>query len=244
MMEIYAPIDIHNGRCVQLVQGDFHRETVFFNDPAEAALCWVSQGADWLHVVDLDGARDGSSSNAALVAEIVRAASETPVQVAGGIRSDDDVAQVLQQGATRAVLGTAAVRSPELVARATAEYPRQIVVAVDGRKGQAVTDGWAKESGLTVEAVAQRAVDDGATAIIYTDVVVEGMLRGPNLTGTRNMIGRIGDRVPVIASGGVSNLDDVKRLRDAGASGVIIGSALYRGEFSLAEAMRAAATDP
>ncbi len=239
-MDIYAPIDIRDGRCVQLVQGDFDRETVFFDDPAEAAAHWLKEGAAWLHVVDLDGARDGSSTNTVAVAEVVAAAKETPVQVAGGIRSDDEVARVLREGATRAVLGTAGVRDPALVARAAARYPGQIAVAVDGRQGLVVTDGWVSESELTVQSVAERTVDDGAAAIIYTDVVVEGMLKGPNVDGTRELVDQLGDRVPVIASGGVATLDDVARLRDAGAAGVIIGSALYRGEFSLPDAIQAA----
>jgi phosphoribosylformimino-5-aminoimidazole carboxamide ribotide isomerase len=239
-VDIYAPIDIRDGRCVQLVQGDFDRETVFFDDPVEAAERWLDEDADWLHVVDLDGARKGTSSNAAVVAKVVAVATDTPVQVAGGIRSDDDIARVIEQGATRVVLGTAAVREPEFVACAAAKYPGRIAVAVDGRQGRAATDGWATASELTVQAVAERAVDDGAAAIIYTDVVVEGMLKGPNIDGTRELVDQFGDRVPVIASGGVASLEDVTRLRDGGAAGVIIGSALYRGEFSLADAMQAA----
>ena len=239
-MEVYPPVDIRGGRCVQLVQGDFDRETVFFDDPVEAARHWLGQGAPWLHVVDLDGARDGVSANAAVIEDIIKIAGDVPVQVAGGIRSHADVERVLGHGAARVVLGTAAVRDPALLARAAAGHPGRIAVAVEGREGKAVTDAWAKESTLSVSELAARAVDAGAAAIMYTDVVVEGMLKGPNVAGTRDLVEQVGEHLPVIASGGVASLDDIVRLREAGAAGVIIGSALYRGAFSLAEAIQAA----
>lgn len=240
-MEVYPPVDIRGGRCVQLVQGDFDRETVFFDDPVEAARHWLGQGAAWLHVVDLNGARDGVSTNAAVIEDIIEAAGDVPVQVAGGLRSPADIERVLGHGAARIVLGTAAVRDPEMLARAAADHPGRIAVAVEGREGKAVTDAWAKESTLTVAELAARAVDAGAAAIMYTDVVVEGMLKGPNVAGTRDLVEQVGDHLPVVASGGVASLDDIVRLREAGASGVIIGSALYRGAFSLTEALQAAA---
>ncbi|MCY3783569.1 MAG: 1-(5-phosphoribosyl)-5-[(5-phosphoribosylamino)methylideneamino]imidazole-4-carboxamide isomerase [Chloroflexi bacterium] len=240
-MEVYPPVDIRGGRCVQLVQGDFNRETVFYDDPVEAARHWMAQGAAWLHVVDLNGARDGVSTNAAIIEDIIKVAGDVPVQVAGGLRSPADIERVLGHGAARIVLGTAAVRDPEMLARAAAAHPGRIAVAVEGRQGMAVTDAWAKESTLTVAELAARAVDAGAAAIMYTDVVVEGMLEGPNVAGTRDLVEQVGAHLPVVASGGVASLDDIARLRDAGASGVIIGSALYRGAFTLAEAIQAAA---
>lgn len=240
-MEVYPPVDIRGGRCVQLVQGDFDRETVFFDDPVEAARHWLDQGAPWLHVVDLDGARVGVSTNAAVIEDIIADAGEVPVQVAGGIRSQADIERVLGHGAARVVLGTAAVNDPEMLTRAAAGHPGRIAVAVEAREGMAVTDAWAKESTLTVAELAARAVDAGAAAIMYTDVVVEGMLKGPNVVGTRDLVEQVGEHLPVVASGGVASLDDIARLREAGASGVIIGSALYRGAFSLAEAIQAAA---
>ena len=239
-MEVFPPVDIRGGRCVQLVQGDFDRETVFFEDPVVAARHWLDQGAPWLHVVDLNGAREGVSLNAEIIEEIITVAGEVPVQVAGGIRTRADVARVLGHGASRVVLGTAAVRDPEMLATAAAAYPGRIAVAVEGREGMAVTDAWAKESTLTVAELATRAVDAGAAAIMYTDVVVEGMLKGPNVAGTRNLVEQVGEHLPVVASGGVASLDDIVRLREAGAAGVIIGSALYRGAFSLGEAIQAA----
>ncbi|MCY4113268.1 MAG: 1-(5-phosphoribosyl)-5-[(5-phosphoribosylamino)methylideneamino]imidazole-4-carboxamide isomerase [Chloroflexi bacterium] len=240
-MEVYPPIDIRGGRCVQLVQGDFDRETVFYDDPVEAARHWLEQGASWLHVVDLNGARVGVSTNAAVIEDIIEVAGDVPVQVAGGIRSQADVERVLGHGAARVVLGTAAVRDPEMLASAAAAHPGRIAVAVEGRQGMAVTDAWAKESTLPVSELAARAVEAGAAAIMYTDVVVEGMLKGPNVAGTRDLVEQVGQHLPVVASGGVASLDDIVRLRDAGASGVIIGSALYRGAFSLGEAIQAAA---
>ena len=239
-MEVYPPVDIRGGRCVQLVQGDFERETVFFDDPVEAARHWLEQGASWLHVVDLDGARDGVGANAAIVEDIIAVAGDTPVQVAGGIRSHADIERVLGHGAARVVLGTAAVRDPALLIRAAAGHPGRIAVAVEGRQGRAFTDAWTKDSSVSIRALAARALDAGAAAIIYTDVVVEGMLKGPNLMGTRDLVEQVREQMPVIASGGVATLDDIARLREAGAAGVIIGSALYRGAFSLGEANRAA----
>jgi len=239
-VEVYPPVDIRGGRCVQLVQGDFDRETVFFDDPVEAARHWLAQGATWLHVVDLNGARAGVSANAAIIEDIIDGAGDVPVQVAGGIRSQADIERVLGHGAARIVLGTAAVNDPELLARAAARHPGRVAVAVEGREGKAVTDAWAKESTLSVAELAARAVDAGAAAIMYTDVVVEGMLKGPNVAGTRDLVEQVGEHLPVVASGGVASLDDIARLRDAGAAGVIIGSALYRGAFSLDEAIQAA----
>jgi len=238
-MDVYAPIDIRNGRCVQLVQGDFNRETIFFDKPVDAAKHWVDQGADWLHVVDLDGARDGASNNADLIAAIIEAAGLTPVQVAGGIRLPEHVASMIEKGAARIVLGTVVVRDPGIVAGITAAYPDQVGVAIDARHGRAVTDGWLANSEVSVQTVAERAVENGASAVIYTDVVVEGMLNGPNIKGTRTLVEQIGNQTPVIASGGVTTVQDVVRLRDAGASGVIIGSALYRCALSIAEARTA-----
>ena len=239
-MEVYPPVDIRGGRCVQLVQGDFGRETIYFDDPVEAAAHWLEQGAPWLHVVDLDGARDGASENAAIIKDIIAAAGEIPVQVAGGIRSQAHIERVLGQGAARVVLGTAAVRDPDLLASAAASHAGRIAVAVDGRQGRAVTDGWAEDSTVSVSLLAERALDAGAAAIIYTDVVVEGMLKGPSVSGTRDLVEQVGKRMPVIASGGVATLADLAQLRGAGAAGVIIGSALYRGDFSLPEAIQAA----
>ena len=207
----------------------------------EAARHWLAQGASWLHVVDLNGARHGISTNAAIIADIIEVAGDVPVQVAGGLRAQADIERVLGHGAARIVLGTAAVRDPEVLARAAADHPGRIAVAVEGRQGMAVTDAWAKESTLTVAELATRAVDAGAAAIMYTDVVVEGMLKGPNVSGTRDLVEQVGAHLPVVASGGVASLDDIARLREAGASGVIIGSALYRGAFTLAEAIQAAA---
>ena len=162
------------------------------------------------------------------------------MQVAGGIRSQAHIERVLGQGAARVVLGTAAVRDPDLLASAAASHAGRIAVAVDGRQGRAVTDGWAEDSTVSVSLLAERALDAGAAAIIYTDVVVEGMLKGPSVSGTRDLVEQVGERMPVIASGGVATLADLTQLRGAGAAGVIIGSALYRGDFSLPEAIQAA----
>ncbi len=239
-MQVYPAIDIRGGTCVNLVQGDFGRETVYHEDPREAARIFLAQGADWLHVVDLDAARSAERTHAALVREIIQLAAGVPVQVGGGLRTLDDVRAALDDGAARAVLGTAAVRDPDLLRRAAAAFPGAVAVGVDARGGRVVVDAWETDGTLSPLELSERAVDAGAAALVHTDVARDGMLGQPNFAATEDLVRRYGARVDVIASGGVHSADDVRRLAALGADGVIIGRALYTGAVTLAEAIAAA----
>ena len=240
-MNIFASIDIRDGRCVNLIQGDFNQETTYFDDPRDAARYFLDEGTDWIHIVDLDAARSGVSAHPQLTAEIIEMAGPIPVQVGGGIRSIAAIRSTLGDGAARVVLGTAAVQHPELVSIASDEFPGQIAVGVDARDGTVVIEGWATKSSLKTHAVSEQAVANGATALIHTDVKRDGMLGQPNFVATTELVQAFGDRADVIASGGVHTAGDIAQLVQLGASGVIIGRALYTGAVTLADARRAAA---
>ena len=239
-MDIYAAIDIRGGKCVNLIQGDFARETVYYEDPREAARYFLDAGTDWIHIVDMDAARSAMPTHTALVIEIIDLAGSVPVQVGGGIRNLQAVREVLDAGAARAVIGTAAVRDPALVRTAVAAYPGQIAVGVDARNGQVAIEAWAEDSTLTAADLASRAADAGTAALVYTDVKRDGMLAQPDFEGTADLVQRHGRQLDVIASGGVHSRDDVAQLAELGAAGVIIGRALYTGAVTLADARRAA----
>ncbi len=239
-MDIYAAIDIRGGKCVNLVQGDFARETMFYEDPREAARYFLESGTDWIHLVDLDGARSAQRTHASLASEIIRLAGPVPVQVGGGIRDLQAVREVLDAGAARVVIGTAAVRDPDLVPAAVQAFPGRIAVGVDARNGQVAIEAWAEDSSITTMELAATAADAGAAALVFTDVNRDGMLGKPNFEGTAELVRRHGHQLDVIASGGVHSKDDVAELAELGASGVIIGRALYTGDVTLADARRAA----
>lgn len=243
-MDIYVGIDIRDGKCVRLTQGDFARETIYFDDPADAAQQWVDQGADWLHVVDLDGARKGERVNGEVIKRVVASAGTRPVEVSGGIRSLDAVGEVLDAGAARVVLGTAAVRDPDMIVAAVEKFPARVAVGVDAKAGEVVIEGWRVGSACRVETVAESAAAAGVASVIYTDVTVDGTLRHPNVGATSALVQRLGCRLPVIASGGVGQVADVTDLRGAGAAGVIIGRALYTGTVRLADVLAAAHGSP
>ena len=239
-MDIYAAIDIRGGKCVNLIQGDFAQETMYYEDPREAARYFLDSGTDWIHIVDLDAARSAARTNAGIVGEIIDLAGSVPVQVGGGIRTLQAAGEVLDAGAARAVIGTAAVREPDLVPSAVSAYPGQIAVGVDARNGRVAIEAWAENSALMSTELASRAAEAGAEAVVYTDINRDGMLAQPNFEATADLVRRHGDRLDVIASGGVHSSDDVARLADLGAAGVIIGRALYTGAVTLADARRAA----
>jgi phosphoribosylformimino-5-aminoimidazole carboxamide ribotide isomerase len=235
---VFTPIpavDIRGGRCVRLVQGDFARETRYADDPAEMARHWAAEGATRLHVVDLDGARDGVRANAETIARLIAAVS-IPVQVGGGVRSLATARELLDQGAARVVFGTAAAEHPELVAGWVAELgAEQVIVGVDARQGRVATRGWQHVSDLVVREFCQQLVDAGVVRVLYTDVGRDGMLAGPDVEGTR-VLAAI---VRVIGSGGVSRVEHLRALAEAGAEGAIIGTALYEGRLTLREAVGA-----
>jgi phosphoribosylformimino-5-aminoimidazole carboxamide ribotide isomerase len=233
-MILYPAIDIRGGRCVRLVEGDFHRETTYDSDPSLTARRWAEAGAEWLHVVDLDGAVAGTPVNAEAVARI-RASVDIPIQLGGGLRQVGDLENVFGAGVDRAILGTGALKNPELVTSAVARWGDRIAVALDARDGLLATDGWLGQSDARAVDVAQRLAENRVRHFIYTDIRRDGTLSGPNVPGLSELIENVdGD---IIASGGIATLDDIKAVAAAGAAGAIVGRALYDGRIDLIEAV-------
>jgi phosphoribosylformimino-5-aminoimidazole carboxamide ribotide isomerase len=238
-MEVIPAIDLLGGKCVRLYQGDYDRSEVFNENPIEVARSWAEQGATRLHVVDLDGAKEGRSINLGAIEAIVRAIS-IPVQVGGGLRDRDSISQLLNLGVDRAIVGTVAVEQPELVKQLAREFPGKIVVGIDARNGKVATRGWLETSEVAATELAQQMAKLGAAAIIYTDIHRDGTLKGPNLDALRELATAI--EIPVIASGGVSSLTDLLNLlaiEPLGVTGAIVGRAIYTGDVNLAEAVKA-----
>jgi phosphoribosylformimino-5-aminoimidazole carboxamide ribotide isomerase len=238
-MQVIPAIDLLDGKCVRLYQGDYNQASVFNDNPVEVALQWVAEGATCLHVVDLDGAKAGKSVNLSVI-EAIATAINIPVQVGGGLRDREGVARLLQTGVQRAILGTVAVEKPELVTQLCQEFSNQIVVGIDARNGMVATRGWLETSEVAATDLAQRMAQQGVAAIIYTDIHRDGTLSGPNMDALRELAQAI--EIPVIASGGVSSLTDLLSLLSLearGVTGVIVGRAIYTGDVSLKEAIRA-----
>jgi phosphoribosylformimino-5-aminoimidazole carboxamide ribotide isomerase len=233
-MLIIPAIDIKDGRCVRLYQGDYEKVTVFAARPAEVAHRWESEGAQLLHVVDLDGAYHGAPRNLKAIGDIIRAV-DIPVQVGGGLRSLDAVQSILSLGAARVVIGTTAVEDRSLLAELGARWPGKIAVAIDARDGMVMTRGWQQQSDVRARGLAQDVVLHGASLIIYTDIERDGTLTEPNYTATAEIVAAV--PAPVIASGGVSAVEHLRRLRAVGVDGVIVGRALYTGAIRLADAL-------
>ncbi|MBP2634533.1 MAG: hisA [Firmicutes bacterium] len=240
-MIIFPAIDIRGGRCVRLTEGRFDKETVFADNPADMALKWAAAGAEYLHVVDLDGALAGKSVNLEVVSIIVKSVN-IPVQLGGGIRTLDNIEQVLSAGVSRVILGSIAVRNPELVREACRKFGNKIVVGIDARDGQAAVDGWEVSGGVGAEELAKKMAEAGVSRIIYTDISRDGTLQGVNVAATASLAKAAG--IPVIASGGVKSLDDITALKaantDGGIEGVIVGKAIYTGAVDVAAAIRLA----
>jgi len=234
-MIIYPAIDIKEGRCVRLLQGRFDDVTVYGDDPVQMAQRWVSSGANWLHIVDLDGARGGTSNNRNIILEIVKK-FPVSVQTGGGIRTMEDIEQMVSAGASRVILGTAAVSNPALVKEALMKYPERIAVGIDAKDGKAAVEGWEQVSEYTAVDFAKRMEQLGCRVIIYTDISTDGTLSGPNLKAMKEMIDSV--NMDVIASGGVSSLQDLKNLKSIGAAGAITGKAIYTGALDLSEALK------
>lgn len=236
---IYPAIDILGGQCVRLFKGDYAQETVY-GDPLEMAEKWVSQGAEWLHLVDLDGAKAGKPINEELVIEIAKSVS-IPVQIGGGIRQLKQVDTYLNQGVKRVILGTSAIKDPAFVQEALREFGEHIAIGLDARDGYVATEGWLEASQVKTEEAAMRLVDQGARTFIFTDISKDGTLTGPNIAATLALAKVVEGAAEVIASGGVSKLLDVQQLAEAaqdGIAGVIVGKALYQPVFSLEEALQ------
>jgi phosphoribosylformimino-5-aminoimidazole carboxamide ribotide isomerase len=235
-MDVIPAIDLRGGRCVRLVQGDYDRELVFSDDPVATARRWVGQGAARLHVVDLDGAREGRPVNDAAVRAIIAAVS-VPVQVAGGVRDLDAVERWLAAGADRVVLGTAAVRDPQLAGEASRRYGERTVVSVDARDGIVAVEGWTEATALRANELLARLAGLGVPRFVYTDIAADGTFAGPNYDAIEALARAT--EAPIIAAGGVGAVEHLVRLATTGVEGAIVGRALYDGRIDLGEALRA-----
>ena len=242
MFELIPAIDLKEGRCVRLRQGRMEDETVFSEDPVAVARHWVELGASRLHLVDLDGAFAGRPENREVVAAICDAV-DVPVQIGGGIRSEETFADYLATGVRWCIVGTRAAREPEWVDTLCTRFPERVIVGIDARDGAVATEGWAEATDVDAGQLARRFADAGVAAIVYTDIERDGMLSGVNLPATMALANAAG--VPVIASGGLTDIEDVRRLRDAAAesapgllAGAITGRAIYEGTLDFAAALR------
>jgi phosphoribosylformimino-5-aminoimidazole carboxamide ribotide isomerase len=239
IMDVIPAIDLLEGHCVRLYQGDYSQSQVFNENPADVAKQWVDEGATRLHVVDLDGAKAGKIVNLEAIKAIASRVS-VPIQVGGGLRDRQSVQQLFNIGVQRAILGTVAVEQPELVQQLCQEFPEQIIIGIDARNGLVATRGWLETSEVLATQLAVQMQELGAAAIIYTDIHRDGTLSGPNLDALRELAAAIS--LPIIASGGVSSVTDLLSLlalEPQGVTGVIVGKALYTGDISLKEALQA-----
>jgi phosphoribosylformimino-5-aminoimidazole carboxamide ribotide isomerase len=236
-LHLIPAIDLKDGQCVRLRQGDLTDATIFSDDPGEMARQWITQGARRIHVVDLNGAVAGRPKNEPALRDIIRAAGDIPVQVGGGIRDLETIERMLDDGVSYAVIGTAAVKNPGLLKDACAAFMGHIIVSIDAKDGRVATDGWSKLSGHEVIDLARKFEDDGVEAILYTDIGRDGMLTGVNLEATVKLAQSV--KIPVIASGGIAGLADIEALcavEAEGVMGAILGRALYEGRLDFAQA--------
>ena len=235
-MILYPAIDLKEGRCVRLIRGDMEQVTVFNDDPVAQAASFVDAGASWLHLVDLDGAFAGKPVNAKAVQAIVNEV-DIPVQLGGGIRRLQTIEDWLNCGVMRVILGTAAVKDPDLVTQACRKFPGQVAVGIDARGGRVAVEGWAEETDIQAVDLARKFADAGVDAIIYTDIDRDGVLQGANIPATAELARAVS--IPVIASGGVSSLTDIRGLiAEKKIAGAIIGRALYDGRIDLRQALK------
>jgi phosphoribosylformimino-5-aminoimidazole carboxamide ribotide isomerase len=236
-MLVIPAIDLKEGRCVRLYQGDMNQATVYSDDPVATALRWQSEGAERLHVVDLDGAVSGTGVNTKAIEHICRALT-IPVQVGGGIRDVAAIERLLSSGVSRVILGTVAYRQPEIVAAACQRFPGRITVGIDARAGKVSVQGWTEATELEAVELARRCASMGVSEIVYTDIARDGTSQGVNLDATLALARSV--TLPIIASGGVASMQDIERLlplETEGIAGVIVGRALYTGAVKLAEAI-------
>jgi phosphoribosylformimino-5-aminoimidazole carboxamide ribotide isomerase len=236
-MQIWPAIDLRGGKCVRLQQGDYQRETVFGEDPVAMARQFVADGAEYLHLVDLDGARDGRLVNLPSVQAIVEAVG-IPCELGGGVRDESSIRQLLEIGLSRLVIGTKVLREPAWFRQMCRMFPDQLALGLDARNGQVATDGWLETSGVAATDLVRQFADEPIAAIIYTDIATDGMMAGPNLVAMREM--RAATELPLIASGGVARAADVSQLAALSVTGCIIGRALYERTLTIADALAAA----
>lgn len=237
-MRIYPAIDIKNGVCVRLKMGDLTKETQY-GDPAEIAAEWERQGAEVIHIVDLDAAVSGTFSNRDTIVRILKTV-KIPIQLGGGIRSIEDIdVRLGELGIWRVIIGTAAIEKPSLVSVAAEKYPGRIAVGIDAKNGKVATRGWTEGTSVTAVSLSAEMKKRDVNTIIYTDISRDGMLTGPDIEGTSELVKKTG--MNIIASGGMSAMDDIREVKETGAEGVIIGKALYSGNIKLNEAIKAGA---
>ncbi|MBO5560592.1 MAG: 1-(5-phosphoribosyl)-5-[(5-phosphoribosylamino)methylideneamino]imidazole-4-carboxamide isomerase [Firmicutes bacterium] len=231
-MQIYPAIDIIDGKAVRLTQGKFDNVEVFNDDPVRAAEQWVKKGATYLHLVDLDGARYGKTFVTDTIKHI-RKAFDIPIETGGGVRTIEDIEARISAGASRVIIGTAAVKNPGLVKTAVEKYGTKIALGVDAKNGMAAISGWEEVSGVSAVELCLKMKGYGVEDVIYTDISKDGMMSGPNIESTKDLIEKTG--MNIIASGGVSTMQDIENVKNIGASGVIIGKALFNGALDLKE---------
>ena len=231
-MRIWPAIDLRGGKCVRLQQGDYNRETIFDDNPASVAQRWVDEGADCLHLVDLDGARDGKLINGEVIQAIVNSVDVT-FQLGGGIRDEAAITRLLDLGLDRLVIGTQALKNPDWFREMASKYPQHLVLGVDARNGMVATDGWLETSSTSAIALAKQFESEPVAGVVYTDIAKDGMMAGPNLPAMQEMQESVA--LPVVASGGVTTADDAQSLSKIPMDGAIIGRALYEGTIKLAD---------
>lgn len=235
-MQIYPAVDIKNGKCVRLKQGNFDDVTVYEQDPVKAAKKWIEQGASYLHIVDLDGAKQGDSQNEQIIADIVKL-SDVPVQTGGGVRSLEDIERKLSKGVARVILGTVAIKQPEIVEQAVQKFGAdKIVVGIDAKNGNVAVAGWEEVSDVSALELCLKMKQYGIKTIIYTDIAKDGMMSGVNIDSTKELVQKTG--MDIIASGGISNMQDLQNVQNIKAQGVIVGKALYQGALKLEEIIK------
>ena len=236
-MILYPAIDLKNGKCVRLIQGKMNRETIFNNDPLVQAKSFEDQGCEWLHIVDLDGALSQSLENQNLINKIVINV-QIPIQLGGGIRNLKTIEKWISIGVQRVILGTIALRKPQLVKDACKYFPNKIAIGIDAKNSNVMVEGWVKKSNISVFDLAKSLEDVGASAIIYTDINKDGMMLGPDFNGTRKLSEYVS--IPIIASGGVSSISDLRKLKNKcpKLNGVVCGRALYDKKIKVNEAIR------
>lgn len=240
---IYPAIDMRGGKCVRLLQGDYDKETIYGDSPFEMAKKFAEEGAEWIHMVDLDGAKDGKRVNDQFVIQAAREL-DVKVQIGGGIRTEDDINHYLENGVTRVIIGSIAVSNPDFAEEMVKKYGSKIAIGLDAKNGMVATHGWLNTSEVTAIDLGKRFAEAGAETFIFTDIATDGTLAGPNLEATRQLALETGKSV--IASGGVSSLDDLKALKEFngdGISGAIVGKAIYEGRFSVKSALEVGNSD-
>ncbi len=234
-MRLYPAIDMIDGKSVRLVQGDYNKKTVFNENPLETALNWQNLGGEFIHIVDLDGARSGSMKNFDIICKIANTLN-IPIEVGGGIRSMDAVESYLNNGVSRVIIGTSAIKNPAFVKEVVKKYGHRIAVGIDAKNGNVAISGWEETSQVSALSLAKQMEQIGVSTIIYTDISTDGMLKGPNCTAMKEMTEYVSS--DIVASGGVTTLEDLKNLSKTGVEGAIIGKALYTGHIKLDEAVK------